>query len=526
MSKDTTQSPDIIRMSAIRKSFPGVLALSDVDFSLRRGEIHALMGENGAGKSTLIKVLTGVQRRDGGDILFEDKSIDFAAPYEAPRAGISTVYQEVNLAPNLSVAENLFLGRQPMRFGSIDWKTLKQRSNEALARLDLNLDTGRLLSSYPIAIQQMVAIARAIDIKARVLILDEPTSSLDAIEVRRLFKVMHKLKSEGIAIIFVTHFLDQVYEMSDRITVLRNGQFVGTWETTELPQVELIGKMMGKAIADLSGINARQMIQTHSDDKNHFLVAEGVGRSGLVKPIDLKIADGEVLGLAGLLGSGRTEVAQLIFGIQKSDSGLFKLNGKERSINNPRQAVAAGIAFCPEDRKSDAIIGDLTIRENIILALQASKGIFRYYSRKKQQELADSYIKLLNIVTPSAAQKIRNLSGGNQQKVILARWLASNPKLLILDEPTRGIDVGAKAEIQKTILSLAAKGMSILFISAELSEIVRCCTRVAIMRDRSKINELSGAAISEHAIMEAIAAGGNAKTNKSINGNVKGARAS
>ena len=498
-------------MKGICKSFPGVQALSNVDFELLPGEIHALMGENGAGKSTLIKVLTGVLRRDGGEILFGGRAVDFRAPGEAPAIGISTVYQEVNLAPNLSVAENLFLGRQPRRFGILDWPTLRRKAEQALARLDLTLDAGRLLSSYPIAVQQMVAIARAVDIQARVLVLDEPTSSLDASEVRNLFALLRNLRESGMGIIFITHFLDQVYEMADRITVLRNGMQTGVFKTSELPRVELIGKMLGKEFTELSTLASDSPGEVESASREPLLSVRGLGRKGTVEPFDLDLREGEVLGLAGLLGSGRTEVAQLLFGIHRADTGTRKVRGRPSHVHTPRGAIAQGIGFCPEDRKADGIVGDLTIRENIILALQARRGIFRYLKHGAQEELADRYIKLLGIVTPSSSQKIRNLSGGNQQKVILARWLASNPRLLILDEPTRGIDVGAKAEIQKTILGLAREGMSILFISAELSEIERCSGRVAVMRDRRKVAELTGSEIEEHRIMHTIAEGGAAR---------------
>ena len=533
-----------------------MLALDDVDFSARRGEIHAIMGENGAGKSTLIKVLTGAYPRDGGRMLLDGAEISARSPQEAQRLGISTVYQEVNLIPSLSVAENIFLGRQPTRWGRIDWRQIRRRSQAALELLDLSLDVGRQLSSYSIAIQQMVAIARAIDISARLLILDEPTSSLDANEVQRLFTVMRKLRDEGMAIIFVSHFLDQIYAVTDRITVLRNGRLIGEYPTSQLSRQDLIARMMGRELADLDvqlqqeksgdeasrdqrlfsspgtrgegeggGLlsNRDQSCKTPSptlprstgggrkkaardlSGPQSLLRACGLGRSGSIQPFDLQISAGEVIGLAGLLGSGRSEMARLLFGIDVADRGDIEIGGRKLVFRQPRQAIALGLAFCPEDRKTSGIIPELSIRENIVLALQARGGLFKSLSRARQDEIATGYIKALGIVTPSAEQSIANLSGGNQQKAILARWLAADPRLLILDEPTRGIDVGAKAEIQKLVLSLCRQGTAIVFISSELEEVVRVSDRVLVLRDRALVGQLRGAAVSEQAIMQTIA---------------------
>ena len=505
-------------MRGIRRSFPGVRALDGVDFTVRRGEIHALMGENGAGKSTLIKVLTGVYPRDGGDALLDGVSIDPRSPLDAQKLGISTVYQEVNLIPTLSVAENLFLGRLPTVAGlAVRWRAVRKHSREALARLDLNLDVSRPLSSYSIAIQQMVAIARALDVSAKLLILDEPTSSLDAGEVQRLFGVMRRLREQGLGIVFVTHFLEQVYQVTDRITVLRNGKLVGEYETKNLPRAELIGKMMGKELAafEMSGQGTDAgAAATAQADRPALLSVRGFGRRGMIQPFDLEIRQGEVVGLAGLLGSGRTEIAKLLFGVAPADQGEARIDGNPVTLNSPRRAIAHRFAFLPEDRKTDGIVPELSVRENIILALQASKGWVAALSRRKQEELAEHYIKALNIATPHAEQAIRNLSGGNQQKALIARWLASNPRLLILDEPTRGIDVGAKAEIQKLILQLCRDGMAVLFISSELEETVRCSDRVAVLRDREKIAELEKGHVSEEAILHTIAGKGQSGTSR------------
>lgn len=475
-------------MEGIVKRFPGVKALSGVNLRLFPGEVHALMGENGAGKSTLIKVLTGVYSIDKGSVTLEGQPIYVTSPIEAQELGISTVYQEVNLCTNLSVVENIFIGKQIMRKGRIDWKEMKRRAEEILARLNLKINVTRLLSSYSVAIQQMIAIARALNESAKILILDEPTSSLDNNEVSQLFEVIRKLKEEGLSIVFVSHFLDQVYQISDRITVLRNGNWIGEYMTRDLPRLELVTKMIGKELEELI---------IESDNKKEgkanselFLQAKHVSSKGKINPFSLDIHKGEIIGLVGLLGSGRTELARLLFGADKADTGIIEINGRSVQLNTPKQAISKGIAFCSEDRKAEGIIPELTIRENMILAMQGTKGWFNYIPRKTQVELADEYIKLLNIKPPNPEQLIKNLSGGNQQKVMLARWLIVNPDLLILDEPTRGIDVGAKSEIMKLILSLGEEGKSILFVSSELEEVLRTCEKIAVLRDRKKVTEI------------------------------------
>jgi len=495
----------ILVIRHLSKDFPGVRALAGVDFFLRRGEIHALMGENGAGKSTLIKVLTGVYPRDGGEIQFEGRPFAARSPHEAQEQGISTVYQEVNLVPNLSVAENLLLGRQPTRGGLIDGREMKRRAEAILERLHLHVDVNQLLGDYSIAVQQMVAIGRALEFESKILILDEPTSSLDAGEVEQLFRVMRKLKAEGHAILFVTHFVEQVYAVSDRITVLRNGELVGEFETARLPKVELISKLLGKALHDLESVATVKGQAASERAGEPVLRVRGLGKAGVLERFDLEIHAGEVLGLAGLLGSGRTELATLLFGIEKPDQGEVAVQGQKVRLNSPLRALQSGIGLCPEDRKSEGIIEDLSIRENIILALQVKQGWLRNIPRARQEEIAERYIKLLDIRTPSAAQAIKNLSGGNQQKAIVARWLATQPSLLILDEPTRGIDVGAKAEIQKLILALSEKGMAVLFISSELDEVLRCADRIAILRDKAIVGKLSADQMDEQVIMRTIA---------------------
>jgi simple sugar transport system ATP-binding protein len=492
-------------MNGITKTFPGVIALENVDFSLKRGEIHALVGENGAGKSTLIKILTGVEHPDSGIIEYDGKQVQVRSPQYSQEIGISTVYQEVNLCTNISVAENIMLGYEPHRFGSIDKKKMNAIAIQALNKLDVDIDVTQPLGNYSVAIQQMVAIARSLEIaSAKILILDEPTSSLDVHEAERLFDVMKKLKSEGIGIIFITHFLDQVYQVADRITVLRNGKLVGTFNSAALPRVELIAKMLGRTLTELDQVSKAKSTSEKVKNQEAMLDAKGLGRTGSLEPFDLELHANEVVGIAGLLGSGRTEMANLLFGIDKPDTGSLALKDKRVDRFSPLESLENGVALCPEDRKDEGVVGDLTIRENIILALQARYGWFKFISIQKQTEIAEKYIQLLGISTPSAEQLVSNLSGGNQQKVILARWLATNPQVLILDEPTRGIDVGAKAEIQKLVLKLAEEGKSIAFISSELEEVMRISHRIVVMRDRKKVAEYPGN-VDDQAIIQTMA---------------------
>ncbi|AGL17284.1 sugar ABC transporter ATP-binding protein [Actinoplanes sp. N902-109] len=501
--------PPVLQMTGIRKVFPGVTALDGVDLRLLPGEVHALMGENGAGKSTLIKVLTGVYGIDGGEIRLAGAPVRFGSPLQAQQAGVSTVYQEVNLCTNLSVAENVFIGREPRRLGRIHWAELRRRAATLLQRLDLDLDVTAPLASYSLAIQQMVAIARAVDINAKVLILDEPTSSLDASEVAQLFAVLRRLQADGVAILFVTHFLDQVYEIADRITVLRNGKLIGEYRTRDLPQVELVTTMIGKDLAVLEELETQPRDPAAARERGEpILRAEQVGRTGAIAPFSLTIHAGEVVGLAGLLGSGRTELARLLFGADRADEGRMLIGDKPVTLRSPRTAMARGIAFSSENRRTEGVVGDLTVRENIVLALQASRGWARPISRRRQEELAERYIKALDIRPADPELRVRNLSGGNQQKVLLARWLITEPRLLIIDEPTRGIDVGAKAEIQRLIAELADGGMAVLFVSAELEEVLRLSHKIEILRDRRLVEELDNTdAVDADRIMRTIASG-------------------
>ena len=500
------QKGAVLEMRGICKYFPGVRALQDVDFTLREGEIHALMGENGAGKSTLIKVLTGVHPKDGGEIYIKghEGAVSIRSPEDAQNIGISTVYQEITLCPNLTVAENMYIGRG--KGALTNWKKMNTQAGRILKSLGIPAKPTQQLGSCSIAVQQMVAIARAVDMDCKVLILDEPTSSLDEQEVEKLFGLMLDLKAKGVGIIFVTHFLEQVYEVCDRITVLRDGTLVGEYVIGDLPRVQLVSKMLGKEFDDLADIKSGSGVHVDTTGTPVLEVEQLASTSG-IKPFDFSIHKGEVNGFTGLLGSGRSECVRAIFGADRVTGGRVKVNGKEVKISKPLDAMKNGISYLPEDRKRDGIVGDLSVRDNIILAMQVMKGFFHPISRAKAEAYAEQYIRLLDIKTASADTPIRALSGGNQQKVILARWLLADPVYLILDEPTRGIDIGTKVDIQKLVLKLAAEGKSVTFISSEIDEMLRTCSRLVVMRDGRVVGELSGADLTQNKIMATIAGG-------------------
>ncbi|SEM41943.1 simple sugar transport system ATP-binding protein [Gemmobacter aquatilis] len=491
----------VLEARGIVKIFGQHTALGGVDFELKPGEVHALLGENGAGKSTLIKILTGAYQPDHGEMLLDGVPVSFRDPLQAQGHGIGTVYQEVNLLPNRSVAENLFLGRQPTRFGLIRRREIEARARRLLADYGLEIDVRADLSDYSVAVQQIVAIARAVELSGKVLVLDEPTASLDRNEVERLFDVVRKLKARGLGIVFITHFLGQVFELCDRVTILRNGRKIATQSLQGLSATDVVRMMLGKDVAfdhHPTGVADARRGAARVTFRN-------LGRKGSVAPVTLSVHEGEVVGVAGLLGSGRTEVARLMFGVDAADSGEILVDGTPVTIRNPAQAVAAGFGFCPEDRKIDGIFGELSVRENIIIALQAKLGWFRALNREDQVELAGRHAEALDIRAASPDMPVKLLSGGNQQKVILARWLAIDPSFLILDEPTRGIDVGAHAEIVRTINRLREDGLALFAISSELEEVVAYSNRVVVMRDREMVAELSGAAVAPDAIVQAIA---------------------
>ncbi len=494
-----------MEMRNIHKSFPGVRALQGVDFTLCKGEIHALMGENGAGKSTLIKVLTGVYEKNEGEIFLDglDKPAVIKSPQDAQNLGISTVYQEITLCPNLTVAENMYIGRG--RGKLTNWRKMNEDADKILTNLGIPARAAWQLSDCSIAIQQMVAIARAVDMDCKVLILDEPTSSLDESEVEKLFGLMRDLRSRGVGIIFVTHFLDQVYEVCDKITVLRDGQLVGEYVIEELPRVKLVAKMLGKELDDMEEI--KDETQIYKGEEEYVFEAENLQSDAGIKPFNFYIKKGEVNGFTGLLGSGRSECVRAIFCADRVIGGNVKMKKKPVKLVKPLDAMKNGIAYLPEDRKVDGIVGDLSVRDNLILAAQVLRGFFKPFSKAEANKFADEYIKLLEIKTASADTPIKSLSGGNQQKVILGRWLLTHPEYLILDEPTRGIDIGTKIEIQKLVLKLASEGMSVTFISSETDEMLRTCSRLVVMRDRKVVGELSGEDLTQGKVMETIAGG-------------------
>lgn len=495
----------VLTMRGIFKEFPGVKALQNVDFTLRKGEVHALMGENGAGKSTLVKCLTGVYEKDSGEIRIDgkDEPVSIRSPQDAQNLGISTVYQEITLCPNLTVAENMFIGRGNYKF--INWRAQEKKADEILQRLNIPAKASQQLGTCSLAVQQMVAIARAVDMECKVLILDEPTSSLDEREVALLFELMRDLKSRGVGIIFITHFLDQVYEICDRITVLRNGELVGEYEIKDMPQVDLVSAMLGKAIDDISRL--REERGKYSGKVEIVYEAEGLSSIEGVKPFDFAINKGEVNGFTGLLGSGRSESVRAIFAADRVTGGKVKVNGNEVKISKPKDAMECGIGYLPEDRKGDGIIQDLSVRDNLILAQQVLKGFWHPFKKAEAEKIADEYIKLLQVKTASQETPIKSLSGGNQQKVILARWLLTHPQYLILDEPTRGIDVGTKTEIQKQVLKLSKEGVAVTFISSEIQEMLNVCTRLVVMKDRNIVGELKDEQLTQSNIMKTIAGG-------------------
>ncbi|MDM7855289.1 sugar ABC transporter ATP-binding protein [Cellulomonas alba] len=494
----------LVQVTGATVRFQSDTALDDVDFRMFAGEVHSLMGENGAGKSTLIKALTGALPLDAGVITLDGRTVQFATPHDAQLAGISTVYQEIDLLPNLTVAENIALGREPRgRLGSIDWPAMRRLAREALADLGLDIDPASVLATHPLAVQQLVAIARAISTDVKVLVLDEPTSSLDFDEVAELFRVIRELKSRGVAILFVSHFLDQVYEICDRITVLRNGRLVGEYLTTELLRIDLVQKMLGRSAAALA---ARPRLDGYEDpDPSVTLSARGVTVLPGIADADLDLVEGEVLGVAGLLGSGRSELARALTGVDRLEAGIIRIDGQATRLSSPRRALSVGVVYSSENRRTEGLIGELSVLENITLALQAQRGILRRIRSARQRELAASWVEALDIRPPDIDRPVGTLSGGNQQKVLLARLLALSPRVIVLDEPTRGIDVGAKVEIQNLVGELADTGLSVVFISAELEEVLRVGTRVAILQNGRVVDVLPSDGLTTDSLLALVA---------------------
>jgi galactofuranose transport system ATP-binding protein len=502
----TTAQP-LLEMKDITKSFPGVRALLGANLKVNKSEVHALVGQNGAGKSTLIKILTGAYRRDEGSVKFNGQEVDFVSPQAAQNAGISTIYQEVNLVPLRTVTENIFLGRERKRFGLLEWRKMNAEAAELLKRFDVHIDVTQPLGSYNIAIQQMVAIARAVSVNAKLVVMDEPTSSLDEREVEVLFNVIHQLQKDGVSVIFITHRLDELYVVCDRITILRDGRTVFEGEMKDLGKLELVSRMIGKKLDEVAAQGQTAFEKRDAVAAKPLLEATNLSRKPRIHDVSVSVKSGEIVGMAGLLGAGRTETARMIFGADKNEQGAILLEGREVNFRSPADAIKAGFGFCSEDRKIEGIIPQMSVQENLTLALLPAMARAGIVDTAKQEELVKIFIQKLGIKTAGPHQPIRELSGGNQQKVLLARWLCMNPKLLILDEPTRGIDVGAKAEIQKLINELAEQGLGVLMISSELEELSEGCDHVVVLRDGKSVATLDENQISEEAMMNAMATG-------------------
>lgn len=498
----------VLQARRVTKRWPGVLALDDVSFDLFGGEAHAIVGENGAGKSTLIKVLTGAYQPDGGEIVFQGREVSFASPRESQETGISTIYQEVNLIPLRSVAQNVFLGRElKTRFGLLDTKRMNREAAEILARYGIRADVTAPLRSLGLGTQQMVAVARAVSLDARAVIMDEPTSSLESGEVETLFRVIRQLKEEGVGVIYVSHRMDEIYEVCERVTILRDGKHVHTGPVSEIPRLELIARMLGREMKEVEH-GATEFGEERDATGAPVLSAKGLEREHLLEDVSLDVRPGEVLGLAGLLGAGRSETARAIFGAQALDSGTVEVDGKRMKTGSPARAIRAGIALLTEDRKADGIIPSLSVRENIVSAALPRISKVGLVSRREQNRIVEEFMGRLGIRASGPDQPVGELSGGNQQKVLLARWLCLNPKVLILDEPTRGIDVGAKAEVQRLIDELADGGLGVIMISSELEEVAEGSDRVAVLKDGAVIGQVSAQEATADRLMAMLAEGG------------------
>ncbi|PYE51938.1 sugar ABC transporter ATP-binding protein [Deinococcus yavapaiensis] len=502
----TTAEPLLV-MEGIDKAFSGVPALSGAHLRVGPAEVHALIGQNGAGKSTMIKILTGAYRKDAGTIRFSGRDVEFTSPNGAQLGGIATIYQEVNLVGYRSVAENIFLGREPKRGPFLDIARMNREAREILAGFDLRIAVTEPLRTYSVAVQQMVAIARAVSQKSRLVIMDEPTSSLDDREVETLFRVIRQLKAEGVSVIFVSHRLDELYAVCDRITIMRDGRTVHEGDMTGITKLELVARMLGKEVGELRREGETAFSRGGTVAGEELLSARDLQAGRTLRGVDVNVKRGEIVGLAGLLGSGRSETAKAIFGADDLSSGELRVHGRSVKFKSPGDAIRNGIGFCAEERKTDGIIPDMSVRENLTLALLPKLQQLGVVDGARQAEIVNRFIARLGIKTSGPDQKIRELSGGNQQKVLLARWLCMNPNLLILDEPTRGIDVGAKGEIQALIDELSRDGLGVLMISSELEELAEGCDRVVVLRDGQSVAELPRATLSQDAIMAAMAHG-------------------
>jgi ribose transport system ATP-binding protein len=497
----------VLEARGISKGFPGVLALDEVSLALRPGEVHALVGENGAGKSTLIKVFTGVYQPDGGELRYRGGPAAFGTPLDAQRAGISTIYQEVNLVPMMSVARNLLLGREPRgRFGVIDATAMYGEAERVLAGYGVETDVRRPLRTLGMGAQQMVALARAVSVDAKVVIMDEPTSSLEPREVETLFGVIRRLRDTGIAVMYVSHRLDELYQVCDQVTVLRDGRLAHTGLLAELERLKLISLMLGRDLNEVRSEGLTRFSRAHAGLNGEPVIeARGLTRRHVLEGVSVSVRPGEVVGLGGLLGAGRTETVKAIVGALPLDGGQVLVAGLPLRGGSTTAAIRAGVSLLPEDRKAEGIIPTLSVRENIALAALPSLGRAGVVSDAKIDRVVEIFMRRLRIKAASPYQLVSELSGGNQQKVLLARWLAVRPKVLLLDEPTRGIDVGAKAEVQALIDELAEEGLAVLLISSDLEELVEGADRILVLREGAVVGELSGDEVTEERIMATIA---------------------
>ncbi|MGE3796259.1 MAG: sugar ABC transporter ATP-binding protein [Thermomicrobiales bacterium] len=505
---DAGGSPLLLHMRAIDKSFPGVVALNKAWLNIREGEVHAIVGQNGAGKSTLIKIITGAYRRDGGEVIFDGKPVSFGSTHQAQVAGISTIFQEINLVPFRSIAENIFMGREPRRFGFLNWRKMNADSAQILGGLGVHVDVKQPLMNLNVALQQMVAIARAVSFQSRLVIMDEPTSSLDEREVDTLFDVIRRLKQDGVSVIYISHRLDELHQIGDRITIMRDGETIEESPLSELTKLEIVSKMLGKAIGEISREGATGFKETKKTVTSEPVVrAEHLRRGRNPVDVSIDVRPGEIVGMAGLLGSGRTETARILFGADQAEGGSVMLKGQPISFSSPREAIKSGMGYCSEDRKAEGIIPFMSVRENLTLAAMPVLSRHGIVDREEQTAIVDRFISLLSIKVSDPNQEIRQLSGGNQQKVLLARWLCLNPEVLLLDEPTRGIDVGAKAEIHALIESLADEGLAVLMITSEIEEIVEGSDRVFVLRDGRTVAEFGADQITQDTIITVMAEG-------------------
>lgn len=485
---------NILEFQGINKSFVGVKVLQDISFGIKKGEIHALLGENGAGKSTLMKILSGAYNKDSGQITWEGKAVDIKNTVDSERLGIAIIYQELNLIPELTVAENIYLNRQPRKYGLVSWEKLYKDAENAIKQINVELNPKAVVSSLSVAQQQMVEIAKAISLNSKLLIMDEPTSTLTDAETKKLFEVIKNLKEKGITIIYISHRMEEIFSICDSFTVMRDGVYIAGGNIKDVDTDKIIEYMVGRSLSQI-------FPQRNNKIGNVVLEAEHIANDAEVKDVSFSLKKGEILGFAGLVGAGRTETLKAVFGADKRARGSVKINGKKVSIRSPQAAIRQGIGFLPEDRKKEGLVTELPVLDNIVMAKMENSMTKGFFSMSKAVNICRHYIKSLLIKTPSEKQKAKFLSGGNQQKVVLAKWLNCNPDIIVLDEPTRGIDVNAKMEIYHIIVNLAEQGKSIVLISSEMQEIIGLCDRVYVMYEGRVTGVLDKEKLTQQQIM-------------------------